>query len=155
MGADREPRAGVVVVLGEHGGALVDGVDDALGGPWRVELGVLELAGELLDQPLAKRGDVGGLLRGALRRRWTQRTIVPHALESVEEWLVTAHLEGTKLAPRDIGKRIRKADRWLHARKGHIHAACAAPCPETPFPGLWLKHVKTRSQGSIALRAER
>jgi hypothetical protein len=58
--ADREPGAGVVVVLGEHGGALVDGVDDALGGPWHVELGVPELAGELLDQALAQRGDVGG-----------------------------------------------------------------------------------------------
>ena len=57
-----------MVVLGEHGGALVDGVDDALGGPRHVELGVLELAGELLDQALAERGDVGGVLREQLER---------------------------------------------------------------------------------------
>src|ERR1051325_6943842 len=67
-GADREPGAGVVVVFGEHGGALVDGVDDALGGPRHVELGVLELAGELLDQALAERGDVGGVPGRQLER---------------------------------------------------------------------------------------
>jgi len=50
-------------MLGEDGGALVDGVDDALGGPRDLELGVLELAGELLDQAIAEDGDVGGGLR--------------------------------------------------------------------------------------------
>ena len=42
--------------------------DDALGGPRHVELGVLELAGELLDQALAERGDVGEVLGGQLER---------------------------------------------------------------------------------------
>src|SRR5262245_10239143 len=61
-GADGEPRAGVVVLLGEHAGALVDRVHQAVLGPQHVELGVLELAGELLDQPVVEPGDVGAIL---------------------------------------------------------------------------------------------
>ena len=56
--------AGVVVILGEHGRALVDRVDHALRGPRDHELGLLERAGEVLDQAVAQNGDVGRCLRG-------------------------------------------------------------------------------------------
>lgn len=59
-----QPRAGVVVLFGKDGGTFVDLVYEALRGPRHVELGVFELAGELLDQALVEHDDIAAIFRG-------------------------------------------------------------------------------------------
>src|SRR5690606_16974681 len=66
--ADAEPRAEVVVLLGEHGGPLVDLVHEALRGPRHDELGLLERAREVGDEPLAQREDVAAVPGRELER---------------------------------------------------------------------------------------
>src|SRR5690606_34263531 len=48
--AHANPRALVVVRLGQHGRSLVDEVNEPLVRPWDVELGFLQRADEVLDE---------------------------------------------------------------------------------------------------------